>query len=318
MSGIVDLAVTQSLADLGETLSSFSMMAGWNKVEPSLYPDRPSVFSPFAWSWEQARVGLDVAGELISTEAADRRNLFMVNPLENNNYATLRTLVAAYQMIRPGERARSHRHSPNALRLVLDAGDGVYTVVDGERIDMLPGDIVLTPGMAFHGHGNDGTQAGYWIDVLDVPLVHLLEPMTFEPWPGDYQPVTRTTHDSPYVFRHAQSRAELEKSSPDAYDRTRFRLVAPCIATMALHVESLRPNAPTLPLRTTANQIVAVMSGSGTTTIGGHAFGWKPGDCLAMPSWTTFSHHADEPSMLLSVSDEAALERLNFLRTEFA
>jgi hypothetical protein len=97
------------------------------------------------WRWAAARAGLDAAGRLIDAEQAERRNLFMVNPIEGNHYATLRTLVSAYQMLLPGEKARTHRHSPNALRLVLDVGDNCYTIVDGVRIDMEPGDVLLTP-----------------------------------------------------------------------------------------------------------------------------------------------------------------------------
>ncbi len=82
-------------------------------------------------------------------------------------------------MILPGERARSHRHSPHALRFVLDVPDTAYTVVDGTRIDMRPGDVLLTPGWHWHGHGNDGDRPGYWVDFLDVPTVQLLEPMRF-------------------------------------------------------------------------------------------------------------------------------------------
>ena len=37
-----------------------------------------------------------------------------------------------------GETARSLRLTPAALRLVLDATDGVYNVVDRRRIDMTP------------------------------------------------------------------------------------------------------------------------------------------------------------------------------------
>jgi hypothetical protein len=33
---------------------------------------------------------------------------------------------------------------PFALRLVLDAADEVYTVVDGKRVNMTSGDVVLT------------------------------------------------------------------------------------------------------------------------------------------------------------------------------
>ena len=86
----------------------------------------------------------------------------------------MRTLVAAYQMIMPGEWARSHRHTPNALRLILDAEPGTYTEVDGVKIAMEPGDVLLTPNWSSHGHGNDSRACAYWLDFLDVPLVQLL------------------------------------------------------------------------------------------------------------------------------------------------
>lgn len=312
---ITDVASVNSLEELKSTLTPLSMMAGWNKVEPSLWPARPSEFKPFAWSWEIARTGLDVAGGLISTDLADRRNLFCVNPLEGNYYATLRTLVAAYQMILPGERARSHRHSPNALRLVLDVAERVYTTVDGVRIDMEPGDVVLTPGMTFHGHGNEGAKPGYWLDFLDVPLVHQLEPMTFEPWPGEYQAVERTTRDSPYVFTLKSTRAALAQATADEYGRVRTLLDTPSMPTTALHMQSLEPGSEPPPFRTTANEIIAVVSGTGSTTIEGAAFAWKAGDVIAIPSWNRFEHTAASAAMLFSVSDEAMLGKLGFLRS---
>ncbi len=305
-----------NLAELKTGLEPLSMMAGWNKVEPSLWPARPSEFKPYAWSWAEARKNLDIAGALISTEQADRRNLFCVNPLEGNYYATLRTLVSAYQMILPGERARSHRHSPNALRLILDVGESVYTTVDGVRIDMEPGDVVLTPGMTFHGHGNDGTAPGYWLDFLDVPLVHQLEPMTFEHFPGGFQETERTTRDSPYVFPLRSMLASLLAAQPDEYDRVRFLLDTPSMPTTSIHVQSLAPGREPPPLRTTANEIVAVISGSGRTSIEGTDYAWETGDVVAIPAWNRFVHHAAEPSTILSVSDEKMLQKLGFLRAE--
>lgn len=72
---------------------------------------------------------------------------------------------------------------------MLDAGPGLYTVVDGTRLPMMPGDVLLTPGSSWHSH-NGGGDDGYWIDVLDVPLVHLLEPLFYEAFPGGEQPAT--------------------------------------------------------------------------------------------------------------------------------
>jgi gentisate 1,2-dioxygenase len=56
------------------------------------------------------------AGELIGTDKAERRNLTMFNPVEGNVYSTLRSMVAAYQMIRP-----ARRPAPIAIRLTLCA-----------------------------------------------------------------------------------------------------------------------------------------------------------------------------------------------------
>ena len=88
---------------------------GLGQAAPSLWAEPKKSFQPFVWSYAQAKGALDAAGRLINTELAERRNLILQNPAEG--YATSRTIVAAYQMIMPGEKARSHRHTPNALRL---------------------------------------------------------------------------------------------------------------------------------------------------------------------------------------------------------
>jgi gentisate 1,2-dioxygenase len=82
------------------------------------------------------------------------------------------TLVANIQIVMPGEIARAHRHSAAALRLIIE-GEGGYTVVNGERVPMYPGDLVLTPNWSWHDHAND-TDAPM-MDGLDTPLVRMLE-----------------------------------------------------------------------------------------------------------------------------------------------
>ena len=175
-----DLARSGTLEELYGKLDKVGMGAGWNKPTPSLWPAPRKTFVPAHWKYELARGALDAAGRLINTELAERRNLILFNPAEGNTYGTVRTLVAAYQMIMPGEWARVHRHTPNALRLILDAEPGTYTEVDGTNIAMAPGDVLLTPNWSTHGHGNHSKACAYWLDFLDAPLVQLLEPMFFE------------------------------------------------------------------------------------------------------------------------------------------
>jgi hypothetical protein len=155
---------------------------------------------PAHWSYTDAKAGLDAAGRLIDVTLAERRNLVMRNPAPIAEFETSRTLVAAYQMILPGEHAPSHRHSSHALRVIID-GKGAYSVVDGEKTPMETGDVVLTPGWCWHGHGHDGDRPAYWFDGLDVPLTHLLEPMFFEEHPQKYQKVERVAQTSPYRFK---------------------------------------------------------------------------------------------------------------------
>ena len=311
------LADSSNLEDLRHRLDPLDFMAGWNKHEPSLWKEPRTAYKPMIWHWADAKAGLDAAGRLINAEQAERRNLFMVNPVEGNHYASLRTLVTAYQMILPGETARTHRHSPNALRLVLDVPDECYTVVDGARIDMKPGDVLLTPGMCWHGHGNEGSRPGYWIDFLDVPLVQLIEPMFLDLWDG-LQPVDGRTRDSEFVFPIEQTSKDLAAAVPDEHGRLRIELDAPSMPTTALIMEKLTPARHAPPIRSTENQIFAVLSGAGTSRIGHESFRWSRGDVFVAPSWHYVSHKASEDAVLFCVSDRPVHEKLGFLRVEAA
>src|ERR1700761_852086 len=204
-----------SLEELYRALATIDMGPGWNKPTPSLYPAPKRKFSAAIWHWQQAKPALDAAGRLINTELAERRNLILANAGAGSDYATTTTLVSAYQMIMPGEHARSHRHSPNALRLVVDAEPGTYTVVDGVRLEMMPGDVLLTPNWCWHGHGNDSKANGYWIDFLDVPLVHLLEPMFFEPNPDEFAKGVAPKEPSKAHFLWADTQKRLPGERPD-------------------------------------------------------------------------------------------------------
>lgn len=311
-----ELAGVPSLEALYPLLRGIDLNAGWNKATPSLWPSPRKTFLPAHWRWDQARAAIDAAGRLISTELAERRNLILVNPAEGNAYATTRTLVVAYQMILPGERARTHRHVPNALRLVLDAEPGAYTVVDGARLAMLPGDVVLTPNWCWHGHGNDGPAPAYWLDYLDVPLVQLLEPMFFEPYPGDYQSMTAAPDRSPFVFPWRETEAALDRAAPDPAGRfgRQIPLAVGAMETIGLFMLRLERGERTKAVQTTANNVYSVVRGSGETVVDGERFEWRRGDVVVAPAWRPHEHHAAEDSVLFRVTDEPLLAALGFRR----
>lgn len=306
------------LDTLNRLLGPLEMRAGWNKQEPSLWPRPRTKFKPAHWDWSSARAALDSAGRLISAEQAERRNLFLVNPCEDNYYETLRTLVSAYQMILPGEKARSHRHTPNALRLVLDVADACYTIVDGVELEMAPGDVLLTPGWSWHGHGNNGSKPGYWIDFLDVPLVQLLEPMFLEFHPDGLEKAVSKTRASTFVMSYAQTESRLDAARPDQRGRLVVSLDHTSMPTIGMDMERIEAGRTTLRERTTANQIIAVVSGEGTTQVGDTRLAWKRGDVIAVPTWHDYAHTATRDTVLFCVSDRVAQEKLGFLKVEFS
>jgi gentisate 1,2-dioxygenase len=78
------------------------------------------------------------------------------------------------QLLLPGETAPAHRHTPSAARIIVE-GKGGFTVVDGEKLPMEEGDLVLTPGGDWHDHGHEGSEPVIWLDALDLPLFVYLE-----------------------------------------------------------------------------------------------------------------------------------------------
>ena len=101
--------------------------------------------------------------------------LVLANPghgLENMKASP--AMYLGMQLLLPNEWAPSHRHTPNAVRMIVE-GEGAYTTVNGEKCPMSRGDLILTPTGLWHEHGHDGTDPVVWLDVLDLPLVYYME-----------------------------------------------------------------------------------------------------------------------------------------------
>src|SRR4029453_9339689 len=142
-------------------------LSGGVSVEPR------STAVPAVWAGRGLPPQAMRAAELVGTEQAERRVLRLHNPGLPGASAS-NTLVANIQIVMPGEIARAHRHSPAALRLIIE-GAGGYTVVNGNRLPMAPGDLVLTPKWTWHDHANESDAPMIWLDGLDSPLVRILE-----------------------------------------------------------------------------------------------------------------------------------------------
>ena len=142
---------------------------------------------PFAWRWNDAQPLVLRSGDIVTPDRdVERRVLRLANP--GLDHGTTHTISAALQLLLPGENAPAHRHTPTAIRWVLQ-GTGAYTTVEGDKCYMEPGDLVLTPSWTWHDHNNEGDVPMIWLDGLDTPLVNNLEATFYEQFPEDQQPI---------------------------------------------------------------------------------------------------------------------------------
>jgi gentisate 1,2-dioxygenase len=307
-----------TLEALYQEAARMGLTPGWlRRQKPILWAEPKSEFAPAHWRWPDAKRALDAAGRLIDVALAERRNLVMRNPAGNADFQTTRTLVCAYQMILPGEKAPSHRHASHALRVIVD-GKGAFSTVNGEKMPMDTGDVVLTPGWCWHGHGHDGSEPAYWFDGLDVPLTHLLEPMFYEEHPQRHEKVERLVTDSPFRFAGASIARGLEAAEPDpeGFHGRRISLAAPDMPPMALAMERLETGTKTRRYRSTANSIFLVCEGAGESVIGEERFAWQRGDTFVAPSWTRIEHRARADAVLFTLTDAPLMHFCNYYRFE--
>jgi gentisate 1,2-dioxygenase len=324
MSGVADVARSRpgrKLSDLQalyREADRLNITPGWVKRDhPILWAEPQSQFLPSHWRYGPIRDALDAAGNLVDVTLAERRNLVLRNPFPDNNFATSRTLVCAYQMILPGEVAPSHRHSSHALRVILDA-NGAYSVVNGEKTPMESGDVVLTPGWCWHGHGHDGDRPAYWLDGLDVPATHLLEPMFFEEHPDRYEMITSVATTSPFRFTRDSMAKALDQAhdDPEGLHGPRINLDSTDMPSMGLSMERLQAGRRTRRQRSTANHIFVVIEGGGETIVGDKPFHWQRGDTIVVPTWNKYEHRSIADSVLFCLSDEPLMRFAKYYRLE--
>jgi gentisate 1,2-dioxygenase len=302
---------------------------------------KPADTTPRAyhWKWQVLRPLIDQAIEVTSMENAERRVLALTNPDAVGGRNTTTNLNGCLQVLMPGESARPHRHTPNALRFVLE-GSGATTVVDGKRCPMSEGDLIITPGMSWHEHTHEGGAPIVWFDALDVPLHNYLGTAVFEPGPPKEYP--KSADDAAFavpnivpelpdgaryspVFRYPRS-ASLAAlaAAPLARDGSRrIRYVNPLTggAVMSLidcSMARLDAGHETIPYRSTSNALCVVVDGAGTSRVGKETFAWQPRDIFTMPHGNWASHRAQSDSAtLFVVSDREVLRRLDLLVEEY-
>jgi gentisate 1,2-dioxygenase len=258
-----------------------------NTVSP---PFPTAKAAPYVWDYQKLRPFCERAARLVGTELAERRVFMLINPKLKAPYTT-DTLYAGLQTILPGESARAHRHTPFALRFIIE-GERGFTAVEGEKVMMQRGDLVLTPAWEWHDHGNEGDVPMIWLDGLDLPLWQALPAIFTEHYAQTRYPseLLKTASNRKYSWAEMQPKLDAAKG-PVAEERYRMRAngaeISATIGASALRIDA---GAQTAPIRETSSAVFHVYEGSGRTRVGDTVLTWKQGDSFAVPAWQKVVH----------------------------
>jgi gentisate 1,2-dioxygenase len=300
------------------------------------------------WAWRDIHPELARTRDILDDAAmvSQRRALILRNP-GLDMPATTPTITAAYQMLFPGESAPVHAHSMSALRFGL-TGHGAQMIIDGDRVPMEPGDLILTPGWSWHGHVHPGgDEPVAWMDGLDVPLVAGLRANFFrdDPYEADPLPVRDTAGTAPAAAGLAPAGERAGRHSPvrrypwheaypalhrmmarahgdDPVSRLEYRnpvTGGPALATLSCLLELLPAGARSRPRRETASSVLVVALGTGTLVCGRQSFDLLPCDVAAIPAWMWHQVTAtNQELVLLRVTDRPVHEAFGLYRSETA
>ena len=292
------------------------------------------------WRYADVKPLVLRAGELTPVEKAERRVLFLVDPGRGAGAMQVTsTIYVGLQLLLPGETAPAHKHTPSAARIVVE-GEGAYTVVDGEKLPMLAGDLILTPGGRWHDHGHDGREPVIWLDALDLPLFVYLEgsyaieaplqkprnrpdPSEVEYRSAGLLPARRRDKPAPTypMMRYPWTRSEAAlRTLAEHLDGTvELDYVNPetgesCLPAMGFTAMMLRPGKAERPPLRSASAVFHIISGEGVSTINGARHAWTAKDTISAPPFAEIEHAASgaEAAFLVRIHDAPLQEKLGY------
>jgi gentisate 1,2-dioxygenase len=292
---------------------------------------------PTHWAYQALRPLLLEAGELTPIEKAERRVLVLANP--GHGLDSMQASAAMYlgmQLLLPGEWAPAHRHSPNAVRVIVE-GESAYTTVNGEKCTMSRGDLILTPSWQWHEHGHDGDAPVVWLDVLDLPLVYYMETSYHVDGPrqavdeghgerayargGVVPSVDFVRAEKPYpMLRYpwTEARAALVALADDRPDLAMVQVTyvnpetgADAQNILGYYAQMLRPGQSLrLPVRSPA-MVFHAIEGAAEIGIDDRVFAMSEADTCCAPGFAsiTLTNRSATAPAFLFIADEAPLHR---------
>lgn len=294
------------------------------------------VTTPSHWAYEAVRPLLIRAGDLTPVEKAERRVLVLSD--RGRGVGAMQATASIYlglQLLLPGETAPAHVHTPSAVRIVVE-GQGGYTVVDGEKLPMEEGDLVLTPGGEWHDHGHEGTEPVVWLDALDLPVFVYLEGSYATEGPLQAQrnrpdasaveyraaglaPTRSATRARRYpMMRYPWARTEEALRAMAAHgDIAELDFINPetgedVLPTMGFTAMMLRESEVVKPPLRSASSAFHVVRGRGHSRINGEKIEWGPKDTFTAPVFAQIDHYAEEESFLVRIHDRPLQDKLGY------
>lgn len=308
------------------SLPSHNVAALWTQLDKMVPPQPNPKASVASWRYKNIQPPLLEAGDIIGAEEAERRVLMLVNPSLEAPYTT-DSIYAGLQLILPGEVAPAHRHVAFALRFIIEGTDG-FTAVEGEKITMARGDVILTPSWHWHDHGNEGTKPMIWLDGLDLPLYRYLPVNFAEPYASKRYPSTPAL-SSKFRFPWAPVQQTLDGAASAGKDHVLYHYRhadgSALSKTLGAQAERLSAGATSPAARATTSFVYHIYSGIGHSDITlpdgktVQRVEWTARDTFAVPAWCSVQHtcttREEEAAYLFAINDRPMVESLGLFRT---
>lgn len=317
-------------------LAGANLVPLWPSLRALLPPQAPRTTTlPAHWRWTAIRPLLLRAGDLTPMDKAERRVLVLANPGRGlDNLQASATIYLGMQLVLPGETAPSHRHTPNAARVVVE-GEGAVTLVDGEPCAMEPGDLILTPTGQWHEHRHQGKVPVIWLDVLDLPLMVYLDVSyavegqaqsvlspAFSYGAGGLAPLAhgrRVEGAYPllrYEWRRTRDALQAYAAACAPGAPVQLAYVNPetggdCLNTLAFAALLLRPGEEIALPRVSAARVFHVVEGAGDAQIDDSAIAFDHADTFCAPGLASvrLANRSSRAPVYLVTADESPLQK---------
>ncbi|KAI0886962.1 gentisate 1,2-dioxygenase [Annulohypoxylon maeteangense] len=300
-----------------QALPQRNMEPLWLKMN-AMVPPKPNPRAvPYIWRYSESLPLLTKAAEIVPAEEAERRVLMLVNPTLESPYTT-DTIYGGLQIVKPGETAPAHRHTAFAARFII-SGEG-FTAVEGKKMPLRRGDVILTPSWHWHDHGNESEGPVVWLDALNLPLFRYA-PVNYAELYGESRYPSTPCEDCEWRHPWKQVEATLlsQKGPHTVYHYTSKG--KPLSTTIGAQAERIDGHYSTTQRQESCSFMYHCYEGEGRTEIetpegSVESINWASKDTFVVPAGSTVKHvnTSAERAYLVAFTDRPLLENLGLMK----